>query len=79
MWGGVGFPNFQIDQNAAGPHADRRGVPHFDRFENLGGAVDNRLFIVLHLILIYMYIYIYDLIYYILYIICYIYNIIYIY
>ena len=37
--GGVGFPNFQIDQNAAGPHAVRRGVPHFDRFENWGGAV----------------------------------------
>ena len=33
------FPNFQIDQNAAGPHAVRRGVPHFDRFEHFfGGA-----------------------------------------
>ena len=54
MWGGVGFPNFQIDQNAAGPHADRRGVPHFDRFENLGGAVYNLLFIVLNIILLYI-------------------------
>ena len=23
-------PSFQINQNAAGPHAGRRGVPHFD-------------------------------------------------
>ena len=29
------FSNFQIDQNAAGPHTGRRGVPHFDRCENL--------------------------------------------